>query len=90
MERILEIEGCKWRVLPLRQGGRGEESEPWHFVRVRFEPLPPSSWTPREAWLRVEEEAPREEVLSRYGDEELREAFLVAEEVRLPGSGAES
>lgn len=84
MRRTLEIEGHQWRILPLPEEVRRTESDPWHFARVRFEPLPPSSWTPREAWLRLEEDIPVEDVLDQYGDEELAEAFMVAEEVRMP------
>lgn len=81
-ERIVEIEGHEWRVLPLPREARRKESDARHFARVRFEPLPPSSWTPRETWLRLEEEVPAGSVLDQYSDEELVEAFLVAEEVR--------
>lgn len=82
MERIVEIEDQPWRVVPLPDEVRRVESDPWHFARVRFEPLPPSSWCPREAWLRLEEDVPARDVLDQYDDEALIEAFLVAEEVR--------
>lgn len=84
MERIVEIEGEEWRVLPLSEEVRRVESDPWHFARVRFEPVGASSWVPREAWLRLEEDLPATDVLDQYDDEALVEAFLVAEEVRGP------
>lgn len=86
IERIIEIEGQRWRVLPLVLEAGPKQSDARHFARVRFEPLPPSSWTPRETWLRLEEDVPAGSVLDQYTDEELVEAFLVAGEVR-PGDG---
>lgn len=82
MERIVQIEGEAWRVVQLPEEIRRAESDPWHFARVRFEPLPPSSWVPREAWVRLEEDVPAGDVLDQYDDEALVEVFMVAEEVR--------
>lgn len=82
MERIVRIEDEDWRVVPLPEKVRRMESDPWHFARVRFEPARPSSWVPRETWLRLEEDVPARDVLDQYDDEALVEAFMVAEEVR--------
>lgn len=82
MERIVDIEDEAWRIVPLPEEVRRAESDPWHFARVRFEPVGPSSWVPRETWLRLEEDVPAGDVLDQYDDEALVEAFLVAEEVR--------
>lgn len=81
MERIVEIEGESWRVIPLPEKVRRADADPWHFARVRFEPAGPSGWVPRETWLRLEEDVPARDVLDQYDDAALVEAFLVAEEV---------
>lgn len=81
MERILDIDGQEWRVVSLPEDARRAKADPWHFARVRFEPVGPRASAPRETWLRVEEDVPGRDVLDQYGDEELVEAFLVAEEV---------
>lgn len=81
MERVIEIEGQRWRVLSLAQHARRAERDPWHYARVRFEPPAGGKQPPRETWLRVEEDLPSEDVLDQYADEQLAEAFLVAEEV---------
>ena len=82
MERIVQIEGESWRVVPLPEESRRAESDPSHFVRLRFEPPRHSSWVPREAWVRLEEDVPAGDVLDQYEDEALVEVFMVAQEVR--------
>lgn len=85
MERIVEIEGGRWRVIPLPEEVRRAGSDPSHLARVRFEPAEASTWVPRETWLRIEEDVPARDVLDQYDDAALVEAFLVAEEARDPG-----
>lgn len=80
MERIIRIDGTEWRVLALGMDAAREGSDPWHLARVRFEPQNAAA-APRETWLRMEEDVPAEDVLDQYLDAQLREAYLVAEEV---------
>ena len=81
MERVLDIDGNRWRVKALPVHADRAEADPWHYARVRFEPVTEAEFTVRETWLRVEEDVPARDVLDQYEDEELVEAFLVAEEV---------
>lgn len=85
-DRVLEIDGLKWTVVALPQAAKHAGADPWHYARVRFEPLGHVESAPRESWLRHEEDVPATDVLDQYGDEELTEAFLVAEEMN-GGSG---
>lgn len=87
MERILDIDGQRWRVRALPREASREEADPWHLVRVRFEPLSTREAAPRETWLRLEEDVPAGDVLEQYDDEALAESFLVAEEVSGDGEG---
>ncbi len=81
MDRELEIDGLKWSVTALPREVQREDADAWHYARVRFDPLGHDEYGPRETWLRLEEDVPSDSVLDQYGDEELAEAFLVAEEV---------
>lgn len=81
MTREIEVEGTRWRAEALSEEAPRQEADGWHFQRVRFEPLDAPEYPPRETWLRLEEDIPAETVLDQYADEELVEAFLVAEEV---------
>jgi hypothetical protein len=80
-DRVLEIDGLKWTVFALPREARRGGADRWHLSRVRFEPLGHMEFAPRETWLRHEEDVPARNVLDQYRDEQLREAFLVAEEV---------
>lgn len=82
MERTIDVDGVPWHVRALSEEAFREEADPWHFVKVRFDP--PSDargLLPRETWLRLEEDVPARDVLDQYRDPELVEAFLVAEEI---------
>lgn len=79
--RVLDIDGLKWTVVALPEEVKRGGADRWHLARVRFEPLGHLEFAPREAWLRHEEDVPARDVLDQYGDEQLREAFLVAEEI---------
>ena len=81
MDRILDIDGNRWRVKALPLEAARQEADPWHYARVRFEPLDVTDFAARETWLRLEEDVPARDVLDQYEDEELVESFLVAEEV---------
>ena len=81
MDRVLDIDGQRWAVVALQEEAAHRGEEPWHYHRVRFEPLEGPRQAPRETWLRHEEDVPSQDVLDQYRDEELVEAFLVAEEV---------
>ncbi len=81
MERVLDIDGTAWRVKALARKADRAEADPWHYARVRFEPVAEEEFAVRETWLRLEEDVPARDVLDQYEDEELVEAFLVAEEV---------
>jgi hypothetical protein len=81
LERIIDIDGSEWRVRALGVDARHEGADMWHLARVRFEPRGREG-APRETWLRMEEDVPATDVLDQYGDSQLLEAFLVAEEVR--------
>lgn len=81
MERDIEVEGVRWKAIPLPQEVRRVDDDRWHLARVRFEPQEGSSLPPRETWLRLEEDVPAGDVLDQYEDEQLVEACLVAEEV---------
>lgn len=80
MKRAIEIDDQTWTVVALPREAERREADPWHYARVRFEPEPGSGSPPRETWLRLEEDVPARDVLDQYDDEELVEAFLVAEE----------
>ena len=80
MERIIDIDGSEWRVLAVGLDAKREGADHWHLARVRFEPRS-SAAAPRETWLRMEEDVPAADVLDQYRDAQLREAYLVAEEV---------
>lgn len=81
MEREIEMDGTRWRVIALAEEAERSESDRWHFARVRFEPVDSGALAPRETWLRLEEDVPADDVLDQYEDEQLVEAYLVAEEV---------
>lgn len=85
MEREIEIEGNLWRVKSLPREAERVEEDGWHLARVRFEPLESPSLPPRETWLRLEEDVPAHNVLDQYENEQLVEAFLVAEEMSSSG-----
>lgn len=80
MERVIEVEGDRWRVIALHRKVEREEEDGWHLARVRFEPVSADHLPSRETWLRLEEDVPADDVLDQYGDDQLVEAFLVAEE----------
>lgn len=80
MERTINIDDVEWRVLALGVDAAREGADHWHLARVRFEPRNVAA-APRETWLRMEEDVPAEDVLDQYQDAQLREAYLVAEEV---------
>jgi hypothetical protein len=81
MERTLLIEGTRWRARALPDEVQRAEQDGWHLARVRFEPVDATGLPPRETWLRLEEDLSSDDVLDQYEDEELAEAFLVAEEI---------
>lgn len=86
MERTLLIEGTRWRARALPDEVQRAERDGWHLARVRFEPVDDATGLPpRETWLRLEEDLPSDDVLDQYEDEELAEAFLVAEEMTPEG-----
>ena len=85
MERIIDIDGSEWRVRALGVDARHEGADLWHLARVRFEPRG-SRGAARETWLRMEEDVPALDVLDQYGDAQLLEAYMVAEEVLEEGS----
>ena len=78
MERIIDIDGAEWRAVGLDVERKGDDH--WHLARVRFEPRN-AVGAARETWLRMEEDVPAADVLDQYRDAQLREAYLVAEEV---------
>ncbi|MDX1396008.1 MAG: hypothetical protein R3195_16620 [Gemmatimonadota bacterium] len=79
MPRLLDIDGFEWTVSALPQKARRREADPWHYARVRYEPHGHDEGRPREAWLRIEEDIPANDVLDQYSDEYLAEAYLIAE-----------
>lgn len=81
MERVLDIDGLRWAVVALPEEVGRREADQWHYSKVRFEPRGHTEYGPKETWLRREEDVPARDVLDQYGDEELIEVFLVAEEV---------
>lgn len=80
MQRPLDIYGQTWIVRSLPEEAARREADPWHYARVRFDPPEGSDSTPRETWLRIEEDVQGPDVLDQYSDEALVEAYLVAEE----------
>lgn len=80
MEREIDVEGDRWRVIPLDEKVEREEEDGWHLARVRFVPVTADHLPVRETWLRLEEDVPADDVLDQFGNEQLVEAFLVAEE----------
>lgn len=80
MEREIEVEGDRWRAIPLERKVEREEEDGWDLARVRFEPVTADHLPARETWLRLEGDVPADDVLDQYGDAQLVEAFLVAEE----------
>ena len=80
MEREIDVEGDRWRVIPLDEKAERQEEDGWDLARVRFEPVTADHLPVRETWLRLEEDVPADDVLDQFGDEQLVEAFLVAEE----------
>lgn len=80
MERVIDVEGDRWRVVALDRKVEREEEDGWDLARVRFEPVDADHLPARETWLRLEEDVPADDVLDQYGDDQLVEAFLVAEE----------
>lgn len=85
MERMIEVEGDRWRVIALDRKVEREEEDGWDLARVRFEPVDAHHLPVRETWLRLEEDVPADDVLDQYGDDQLVEAFLVAEEEPVDG-----
>lgn len=81
MEREIVMDGTRWRVIPLPERAERAEDDRWHLARVRFEPVGAEGLAPRETWLRLEEDVPADDVLDQYEDEQLVEAYMVAEEV---------
>lgn len=82
MERTIDVDGVPWRARALSEEALREEADPWHWVRVRFDPPPDAQGLlPRETWLRLEEDVPAGDVLDQYRDAELVEVFLAAEEL---------
>lgn len=81
MEREIDVDGTRWRVIPLPEQAERAEDDDWHLSRVRFEPVEALDLAPRETWLRHEEDVPADDVLDQYQDEQLVEAYMVAEEV---------
>ncbi len=81
VERIIEIDGSRWRVRALDLEVARQDADAWHYARVRFDPLDDPPSVPRETWLRMEEDVPAGDVLDQYADAELLEAYLIAEEV---------
>jgi hypothetical protein len=79
MPRLLDIDGLQWSVTALPREAERREADPWHYARIRYEPYGHSEQRAREAWLRIEEDIPANDVLDQYADEYLVEAFLVAE-----------
>lgn len=79
-QRVIEVEGDRWRVISLDREAERVEKDDWHLARVRFEPVDVDHLPPRETWLRVEEDLPADDVLDQYDEAQLQEAFLVAEE----------
>lgn len=90
MEREIDVDGSRWRVIPLPEEAGRMEDDDWHRARVRFEPIDAPDLPPRETWLRVEEDVPAHDVLDQYEDEQLVEAYLVAEEVDDGGGTADA
>lgn len=88
MEREIDVDGSRWRVIPLPEEAGRAEGDDWHLARVRFEPLDADDLPARETWLRLEEDLPARDVLDQYGDEQLVEAYMVAEEVDADGDPA--
>lgn len=80
LERIIDIDGSEWRVRAVGPGATRQGADHWHLARVRFEPRNTAA-AARETWLRMEEDVPAVDVLDQYRDAQLREAYLVAEEV---------
>lgn len=85
MEREIDVEGDRWRVIALDRKVEREEEDGWDLARVRFEPVDVDHLPVRETWLRLEEDVPADDVLDQFGDEQLVEAFLVAEETPAEG-----
>lgn len=81
MRREIDVDGSRWRVVALPDVVERAEGDDWHLARVRFEPLDTPNLPARETWLRLEEDVPAHDVLDQYEDEQLVEAYLVAEEV---------
>jgi len=82
MAHTIDVDGDDWTVRALPREAFRQEADPWHFVRVRFDPPEDAAGLlPRETWLRIEEDVPAGDVLDQYEDPELVEAFLAAEEV---------
>lgn len=82
MGRTIDVDGDPWTARALSREAFRQEADPWHFVRVRFDPPDDAvSLLPRETWMRMEEDVPATDVLDQYEDPELVEAFLAAEEV---------
>lgn len=90
MERDIEVEGVRWRVIPLPREVKRLDDDRWHLARVRFEPVDSASLLPRETWLRLEEDVPAGDVLDQYEDEQLVEACMVAEEVETETGDADA
>ena len=81
MSRVLDIDGFEWEVVALPEEAEHRGSDPWHYAKIRFNPHGHQEYSPRETWLRLEEDVPARDVLDQYDDDYLIETFLVAEEV---------
>lgn len=81
MTRVLDIDGFEWEVQALPEEAEHRGADPWHYAKIRFNPLGHDESAAREGWLRLEEDVPAHDVLDQYSNEYLIEAFLVAEEV---------
>ena len=81
MSRVLDIDGFEWAVVALPEKAEHRGDDHWHRAKVRFEPHGHEENSPRETWLRLEEDVPAQDVLDQYDDAYLIEAFLVAQEV---------
>jgi len=86
LERIIDIDGSEWRVSAVGLDATRQGADHWHLARVRFEPRNAEA-APRETWLRMEEDVPALDVLDQYQDDQLLEAYMVAEEVRAEEPG---
>jgi hypothetical protein len=86
MEKLIDVDGDKWRVYPLTEEADEAEAPKhaggeWHLVPVRFEHVP-GKRPARRTWLRCEHDVPIADAVAQYDEPALVEAFLAAEEER--------